>query len=177
MTLYHYYTYFKSLRDISPLELSVACIYLAKKIQFEHISLDEILIIYNKKKKKLKEGFKNETPDFIKYEIDFYYYLGYDLDIETPYHWFGRLINSKEGKIFAHEDIRNFLYNLINDTYRKPLCLYFHPKIIMLSSLIFTIKFLDKNITCEDKLTQEEIPLVAECMEKIYEIFSSEIKE
>lgn len=57
MTLYHYYTYFKSLRDISPLELSVACIYLAKKIQFEHISLDEILIIYNKQKKKNERGF------------------------------------------------------------------------------------------------------------------------
>lgn len=47
MTLYHYYTYFKMLREINPLELSVACIYLARKIQFEHISMEEVIKIYN----------------------------------------------------------------------------------------------------------------------------------
>jgi hypothetical protein len=176
MTLYHYYTYFKMLREINPLELSVACIYLARKIQFEHISMEEVIKIYNIQKDKIKDG-KKEPPDFIKYEMEFYYFLGYDLDIETPYNSFYRFIKTKEGESFGNEKIKTFLFNLINDTYRRSLCLYYHPKIIMLSCLIFTIKFLEENINIEEKLPKEDIIIIGECMEKIYDIFDIEKEE
>lgn len=109
--------------------------------------------------------------------MEFYYFLGYDLDIETPYNSFYRFIKTKEGESFGNEKIKTFLFNLINDTYRRSLCLYYHPKIIMLSCLIFTIKFLEENINIEEKLPKEDIIIIGECMEKIYDIFDIEKEE
>lgn len=170
LTLFHYYTYFKSFREIDRLELSVACVYLACKIQFRQISTNIVLEWYNKAKAERKDITNNIKPDFIKYEIEIYSFLGYDLDIETPYCWFYKFRATSKGKDLD-DKIKNFVFNIINDTYRKSLCLYYHPKIIMLSALCFTIKFLDIKIQIEDLLKGEEIDLISQCMENIYEIF------
>lgn len=117
MTLFHYYTNIKSLRDIDPLELSVACVYLALKIQFFYIPMDQVTDMYNTIKKERNDTLKKKSPDFIKYEIEIYFFLGYDLDIETPYSWYYKLISIKMGDVFKKEDFKNLLFNLINDIY------------------------------------------------------------
>ena len=173
MTFFHYYTYFKSLKEIDPLELSVACVYLACKNQYILIPMDKVVEMFNKVKAERKDPIQStKTPDFLKYEIEIYSFLGYDLNIETPYFWFYKLVQSKRGEGLGENKIKNFLFNIINDTYRKALCLYYHPKAIMLSSLIFTIKFLElSNIKIDNLIEGENLEEISECMNQIYELF------
>lgn len=173
MTLFHYYTYFKNLKEIDPLELSVACVYLACKNQYCLIPMDKVVEMYNKVKEIRKETIStNKVPDFLKYEIEIYSFLGYDLNIETPYCWFYKFIVTKQGEGLGEEKIKNFLFNIINDTYRKSLCLFYHPKIIMLSAMVFTVKFLElENVKVDNLILDENLDDISECMNNIFELF------
>ena len=175
LTFYHYFLYFKDFREIDPYEISVCCIYLTNKIQFMHYGLDFFIKIYNE----INEKKKNNQPDFIKLEIEMYTKLGYDLQIKTPYSIYYDYIMKKNNIDEIKENIRkNFLFNLINDTYRKSICLYFHPKIIMISCLIYTNKFLEMNDEdLNEIINGEDLDLIAECMDKIYDIFKEAINE
>ena len=73
--------------------------------------------------------------------------------------------------------MKNFCFNLINDTYTRPLSIYYHPKIIYLSCLIFSLKFLEYDYDINELLKNENIDLIAECMEKIYHIYSKFIED
>ena len=152
MTLFHYYVCFNDLRTIDRIEICFACLYMSSKIQFYNIPLKTFINDY-KDYVKDKSGYeKKPDPDFIKYEIQLYSQLGYDLDIETPFHFFYEMIN----QVFALSPVlnnkesflklKNFCFNLINDTYTRPLSIYYHPKIICLSCLIFSLKFLMKKL-------------------------------
>ena len=121
-------------------------------------------------------------PDFVKYEIQLYSQLGYDLDIETPYyHYYLNLpsIYNRFPKLKEKNDkIKCFCFNLIDDTYTRPLSIYYHPKIIFLSCFIFTIKFLDLNDYIDiDKLIEgENLDLIGECMENINSIYAKYVE-
>lgn len=179
MTLFHYYVSLNGIRNIDKMEICFACIYMSSKIQFINFSLNKYIEDYKNYIKNI-QGYdkKNPTPDLIKYEIQLYSQLGYDLDIETPFQFFFSdflykfpfITNNKE----SFEKIKNFSFNLISDTYSRPLSIYYHPKIIYLSCCIFAIKFLEYNELFDiNKLLQNEnIDLVAECMEYIYQIYS-----
>ena len=174
MTFFHYYICFNEIRTIDRIEISFACFYLSLKTQFYFIPLKEIINDYNKYIKDKLGKEKNQNPDFIKYEIQLYSQLGYDLDIETPFQffftefYFNSHINDKE----KLKKIKNFCFNLIYDTYTRPLSIYFHPKIIYLSCLIFTLKFLEYNeIDIKKLIKDENLDLIGECMEKIYQIY------
>ena len=175
LTFFHYFLYLKDFREIDPYEISVCCIYLTNKIQFMHYGLDYFIKVYNEIK---KEKNKNQ-PDFVKLEIEMYTKLGYDLQIKTPYTIYYEYIYRKNITDEKKENIRkNFLFNLINDTYRKSICLYFHPKIIMISCLIYTNKFLEMdNEDLNEIVNGEDLNLIAECMGKIYDIFKETINE
>ena len=109
--------------------------------------------------------------------------MGYDLDIETPFHVFYEMINSvfalypflNNGETFLK--LKNFCFNLINDTYTRPLSIYYHPKIICLSCLIFSLKFLEFECDISKLIKDEKVDLIAECMEKIYQIYSRFIED
>ena len=79
--------------------------------------------------------------------------------------------------IEKQDKIKYFCFNLIDDTYTRPLSIYYHPKIIFLSCLIFTIKFLDLNdyINIEKLIEGENIDLIGECMENINDIYAKYI--
>lgn len=172
MTLFHYYTYIKSLREIDPIELSVACVYLALKIQFLYIPMDQVIDMYNAIKKDKNDTFKKKNPDFIKYEIEIYSFLGYDLDIETPYNWYYKLISIQMGEVFMTDEAKNLLFNLINDIYRNPICLFYHPKVIMISSMIMIARFIEmKDIDFSNLLKVEKIEDIVACMNQIFAIF------
>ena len=181
MTLFHYYIFFNDIRNIDGIEICFACLYMTSKIQFYNIPLNEFVKDY-KEYIKDKPGYdKKPNPDFIKYEIQLYSQLGYDLDIETPYQCFYQnfysthINNNNKEKI---DKVKHFCYNLINDTYTRPLSIYYHPKIIYLSCLIYSLKFLEYNEFDINKILQnEKEDLVAECMEKIYQIYSRFIED
>ena len=182
MTLFQYYIIFNDTRLINKLETAFACFYMSSKIQIINIPLNDFT-------KEYKEFFKNKLnteakaePDFVKYEIQLYSQLGYDLDIETPYyHYYLNLpsIYNRFPKLKEKNDkIKCFCFNLIDDTYTRPLSIYYHPKIIFLSCFIFTIKFLDLNDYIDiDKLIEgENLDLIGECMENINSIYAKYVE-
>ena len=172
ITFFHYYTYFKNLKEIDPLELSIACIYLACKNQYFLIPMDKVMEMYNKAKMERKDDLSGtKVPDFLKYEIEIYSFLGYDdLNIETPYFWYYKIVG--KFSYLGESKIKNVLFNIIKDAYRKALCLFYHPRVIMFSALAFTIKFLEINtIKMENIIQGENAEEIAECMNKINEIY------
>ena len=182
MTLFHYIVCFNSnLKSIDFIEIPFACFYMATKIQFFDFNLKELIKDYKENIKKNNLNEKKNDPDFIKYEIQLYSQLGYDLDIETPYQIYYNMIpilcNKFQGIKDKFRELKVFCFNLINDTYIRPLSLYFHPKIIFWSCFIFSIKFLEINDVDLNKLIEgENHKLIAECMEHINDIYSKYIE-
>jgi hypothetical protein len=152
---------------------------MTSKIQFYNIPIKEFVGDY---KEYIKDKYGNDkNPDFIKYEMQLYSQLGYDLDIETPYQFFNNcfyFVCIKNDNKEKMDKLKNFCYNLINDTYARPLSIYYHPKIIYLSCLIISLKFLEYNEFDINKLLKDERKdIVAECMENIYQIYSRFIED
>lgn len=186
MTLFHYYTCFKSPRDLDPIEICFACLYMSAKIQFLNFPLNKFIAEFKEYTKNIPEYNKKPEPDFIRYEIELYSLLGYDLDIETPFHMFYCLLpnfyelfpSMKDDKKIS--SLKNFCFNLLNDTYVKPLCIYFHPKIICLSCIIFSVRFLEFNeeeCNISDLIKGEDINLIIDCMNYICQIYSKFISD
>ena len=183
MTLFHYYICFNDIRNIDKIQICFACIYMSYKIQFYNYPQKKVLNDYKEYIKNIPGYDRKPLPDFIKYEVQLYSQLGYDLDIITPFQFFYSefyftypFSKSKEG-IEKLDKLKNFCFNLINDTYTRPLSIYYHPKIIYLSCLIFSLKFLEYDYDINELLKNENIDLIAECMEKIYYIYSKFIED
>ena len=129
MTLFHYYICFNDIRNVDRIEISFACLYMSSKIQFRNISLNKFIEEY-KNYSKNNSGISEKKPDFIKYEVQLYSQLGYDLDIETPFQFFYNdffcKLNFNNNKEFYNKmiELKNFCFNLINDTYSRPLSIY-----------------------------------------------------
>ena len=184
MTLFHYYIYFNDIRSIDTIEICFACLYMSSKIQFYNLPLKEFVNDYKEYIQGKPGNEKKPEPDFIKYEIQLYSQLGYDLDIETPYLFFNNYFYFKYANNNNREKmdkLRNFCFNLINDTYTRPLSIYYHPKIIYLSCLILSLKFLEYDDIDINKILKDEkeeiVEIVAECMEQIYQIYSKYIDD
>ena len=180
MTLFHYYICFNDIRNIDKVEICYACLYMSLKIQFvkdAHRIIEDYI-------QSNKERQVNEKPDLIKYEILLYSQLGYDLDIETPFHFFYSMVPyiiqifPSINTMVKLDKLKHFCFNLLSDTYTRPLSIYYHPKIIFLSALLYTIRFLDFTDCDINKLIKNEnLDLISECMEKIYQIFSRYIED
>ena len=179
MTLFHYYVCFNDLRSIDRIEICFACLYMSSKIQFYNYPISNFINDYRNYIKDKPNYQKKPDPDFIKYEIQLYSQLGYDIDIETPFHFFYDSLESFFKKFPFMRDktkmdkLKHFCFNLLIDTYTRPLSIYYHPKIIYLSCLIFSLKFLEFN-ECDINLLikDENIDLIKDCMEKILQIYS-----
>ena len=65
LALFHYYTYFKSFREIDRIELSVSCAYLACKINYRYIKFDEMISLCDELRKSKKLG----EPKFVNIEF------------------------------------------------------------------------------------------------------------
>ena len=116
MTLFHYYTYFKSLRDFDRIELSLVCVFMACKSQFIYIPIEEL----GKMFLQLKNNPNEHIPDFLKFEIEFLSRLGFEYDIDTIYRNFHEIWPYLEKNFqIKNEKMKNLALNIINDTYRK----------------------------------------------------------
>jgi hypothetical protein len=175
MTFFHYYTYYKSLREIDRVELSIGCVYLACKIQYIFIPMEEVGNIY----RKIKNSPKEHLPDFIKLEIEILNFLGFELNVETPYEHLYMLLEKYNQSLLKNERLINFAYNIINDTYRRPICIFYHPKIISLAALYITAKYFEielsfEQIRCyERSIKQEDL---FSCINSIVNIIDGKIQ-
>ena len=141
MTLFHYYSYYKSLREYDRAEISVACVFLAAKIDYFFITIEDAVTLFNKIKSNTKPS-SVLPPDFIKFEIEIMNFLGFDIEIKTPYQYLQLYISELDKiKIIKNKnDIERLSIKIIQDSYRKPLCIFLHPRYISLVSIFLSLQ-------------------------------------
>lgn len=171
MTLFHYYTYFKSFKEFDRTEISVGCIYLASKIEWYFIPVQEALNIFNK----LSANKPPNPPDFNKFEIEIMSFLGFDLDIETPYRFVYSYLERHAPQLIKNQTLINLTFNLINDSYRKPLCLYWPANVIALACLHIAGGILELDISSLVKDTIISNKDLEDCIKHLLSLFESNI--
>lgn len=158
MTLFHYYTYSKCFRSFDKFKLATSCIFLAAKIKGTFFHIDKLQNLHKKYK-----NMDISYQDIIYFELDLMNFLGFEIEINTPYSSLEYLFRRKEFTLIKNlglksintkdmnlevnnkdneETLKSLCYNIINDCYRRPLCILFTPEIIALSSLAIAIAFL-----------------------------------
>jgi len=115
------------------------------------------------------------------FEFDIYNAIGFDLNVELPYRY---IINIKDYFIstLKKTELFTFASNFINDSFKIPLCLYYHPMLIATASLYLIkihlkIDLPDKNGTPWFKLLDKNIEIdvvthIAKSITLIYKYIS-----
>jgi hypothetical protein len=146
MTLFHYYSYFKSFRDFDRSEISVACVFLACKIEYTFLKVEEATDIFHRIKRGPSMGGQIQVPDFTKFEVDILTFIGFEMDIETPHKYFVYYLEKLNPSFLRDPRLINFGFLLINDVYRSNLCIYHPAKYIAIACLFFTLSEEGPNI-------------------------------
>lgn len=89
MTLFHYYTYYKSFKNFDKFKLLIGCLFLSGKIKGIFIKLEELHNFYKKYSPKNQEITDKEIMGF---ELDLLIFLGFEIDIETSFQWLERIL-------------------------------------------------------------------------------------
>ncbi len=177
MTLFHYYTFHKSFKEFDRCEISVACVFLACKIEYSFLKIEESNEEYIRIK---RSKTSRQLPDYVKFEIEILSFLDFEIDIATPFFEYYHFLYNKFPQIYSDSKIRNFSLKLIYDTYRKPLCIYFNSKCIALAVL-----FLSLNILEGCSISIQELMLIdksidsnslVKCLECIINMFDTKIE-
>lgn len=171
MTLFHYYSYYKSFREFDKAQLAVASIFLGCKLQGFFFNTDEAFKDYSEIRKLSQIG----SFDIIKYEVELLNILGFDINIDLPYHYVNKYLDLLN--ISEKEKIFNISFNLINDSYRRPLCIYFTAREIALSAIYIACQIVNDNVQNNlfDKIGFEKNEL-NECIEIMYTLFGDTLK-
>jgi len=85
----------------------------------------------NKKVNELKEKFTDIEANLLNL-------IGYDFDIELPYHYLDKI---KSNNIIPHARFLQIANNFINDSLRTLACLFYEPRIIALAALNLSSTF------------------------------------
>ena len=191
MNLFHYYTYFKSFRFIDREELSLTCVLLAYKIRHGFIKLEDTNILYNHLKSINKgksignpsssaNSQQNKTaPNLTNVEMELLNCLGYDLEIELPF----KYLLSLKNKFNFNNKTENLIINMINDSYRRPLCVFFHPRTIALAITFVVMNSLneDNNLINVFTFVKNENEYIKEeflsCVENVLNLFESKMNK
>ena len=150
-----------------------ACLFIATKSTNNLVPINKIIkIIQQILKKKFPEQniFEDEIKkNIFNYELKILETLGFNLNIETPYKFYGvikQYLMNKENKINCNitklTDVLNFY---INDSFILPLHLYFTPNVIAISCFLFL-----KNNFHLDSINLKEIMNLSEYLIDIKEV-------
>lgn len=161
-------------------QLAVACVYLGCKLQNSFISIDDTIIEYNKIKNppNTMNNIKPVVPDLVKYEIEILNLLGFEIDIETP---FAILTHYCEKQLVSNnkKDIDRLAFNILNDSYRRPLCVYFTPKTIALACLAISL-YVNEDKYSFDSLSEFEKDFdkneVISCVDHLLQLYENKLK-
>lgn len=158
MMLFHKYYLINKDNFTSTYEVmlsALTCFFIAIKTNYGYVNIDNFSlavkkILDEKKIKNSKDYTKEEIGDkILSNEVRILIKIGFDLDIILPYKYLDNILSYLRTNL--RENLRNFMQtttNFINDSFKIPLCLYFDPKLIALSSIMLTSKFY--NITLPD---------------------------
>lgn len=138
LTFFHYYTYLRSFREFDKLELAIACVYLAKKINYKFMKLEDTYAIYDKLfDKYCKNVKKRDIRKIDLIEMDLLNSLNYDVNFELPYLYVEYFAKKFNVDYITESNI----YCIINESFRRPLCIYFHPRTICLAAFFICENF------------------------------------
>lgn len=151
MTLFHYYTFLKSFNEFDRAEVAISCVFLANKIEFTFLQKEEAINIFRRYRK------DNKEPDLTKFEIDVLSFIGFDMEIKTPYHSVNRYINKYWPKLTNNYEFLNLCMKLVNDSYRGKMCIFFPAKYIALASIYVSFNLLDINEINNFEISQLKI--------------------
>ena len=107
MTLFHYYTYYKSFKSFDKYKLIIACLFLACKIKGIFLKLDRLKDFYRKFSTKSSEI---SDKDITGFELDLLIFLGFEVDIETAFYYLAKLLKSQTFKEVLKSKIEESYY-------------------------------------------------------------------
>jgi len=185
MTLFHYFFYFKNIRKYDNYEVLLTCTFLAMKIKNRNIKLDYLIEVF----KKINDNKKLQTETIVKLEINIMACMGFNFEVNTPFSpaityldIFQKNTLLSEKYINNLNEIKDLMFNIIENCYRRPLCLHFRPKVIALSSLYYVlVNFKDKEelaFTYKDLLLinpEVDLESVSSCLNQILNILEYNI--
>jgi hypothetical protein len=183
MTLFHYYTYFKSFYEYDRCEIAVSCVFLACKIEFSFLKADEARQIFCDLKKNQTGKIPNtNNPDLTKFEVDILSFIGYDMNIKTPYKYYYSYFHKYLPNLLLNDQkIFNIGIRILNDAYRSNLCIFHHPKYITLGAIYLTLRLTSEEEEIElavlskwDHLINKE--LLLHCIDSLMVIFENRLK-
>lgn len=142
VTLFHYYTYMKSIKSIQLYKLMISCLFLALKLKnrLNSKSLQELKNCFNK----YADCQPVEQLEINTFEMELLIFLGFELDIETSFTSFDILYSSL--------NIKEFLSTLLNSQNK---CNDIEGEFKYDEKYKF-IKFIKSNKVIEDKIIREE---------------------
>ena len=173
MTLFYYYTYVKSLKEVDRSDISISCVFLSCKLDFNFLKFEDAMMLQEFLKKK-----KSPPPDLLKFEIEILNFLGFEINIETPYKYIYNYLDENKPNLLKDKKFKNFVFNLANDSYRRPMCIFWHPKYIALAILFYAYDYSDVPITLEEILKYEKTANAKElilCLDNLMKILEQKI--
>lgn len=127
--------------------VGTACFFLAAKLEDCPVKLIDLAVLYHKAELK-RNGWPMKSPTeqqkfqiqskICELESEILRQIGFDLEIELPYRYF------KQFKDYPAPNMEKILKTaacFCNDTFLKPLCLYYHPMQIACSCIYFASLF------------------------------------
>lgn len=94
MTLFHYYTYFKSLSEFDKSKVIIACIFLSAKIKGRFFKLEDLKKIYQENSERNNSEISDK--EIINFEIELLTFLGFEIDLETPFSYLERILDTMD---------------------------------------------------------------------------------
>lgn len=184
MTLFHYYTYHKCFRNFDKYKLIISCIFLSAKIKGSFFYIEKLQNLH--KKYKRIDITEISDKEIIIFELEIMNFLGYELEIETPYRYISSFLKNKNmnhlkniclksicnkninflKSEYSDDAMRSLCFNIINDCYRRSFCIVFRADIIALVAFTISLSFLN-NLT-ENEKTEIDLNEVKEIYSNFY---------
>ena len=143
MVLIHKYFKLHSLKSVSSsnqLLIAASCVFLVSKVLYMPISLEKAVEAFFSIEKRLnnkqlmratlskeREAHYREIIETM--ESNVLYSLGFDLDLDLPYNII-RTFCEKYADFASRDSLYQIAFKFCNDSFKLPLCLFFHPKIL-----------------------------------------------
>ena len=183
MVIFHKYFILNKKYYKSNLEIQLSAItslYISIKLNYFYCNIE----VFSKAILKILE--QNETNidvQILDLEQKILAKIGFDLNIDLPYHYVELMINYL--KVNLHNSANNFIQittNFINDSFKQPICLYYDPLLIALSCVLLTTNLFNVNLPDvegkhwyninEDAVNYESLIEIANLMKNMYQIIS-----
>ena len=164
MVIFHkYFLFVKTFnQDFTKYLTCFCCIFISLKISNIILTLEDLLKIFLKiyyKENFRKININNElisaiTKKVFQIEFDILNIIGFDLNIDLPYDYIF-LMNDYFIWNFQPEimqQIKVIIISFINDSFKLPLCLYYHPLLIFLACLNLLSKYFNFELKEKDEI-------------------------